>query len=131
MHRQWWILGTSGADRNNTKMSKMSNPGCGMPMSVRADAMGTMPMRAPDDCVYVPPTYAKNYENPVSKDNILIPYGGATTVRFVPKNPGMWAMHCHIEYHLARGMFAVFAVGDEAQWAAPPEAKMPPCNAEM
>lgn len=113
----WYVLGTSGADRGNTKMSHMMN--CRI-MNITMDACNMFDMPNMTDV---------NLVDPVVRDNILVPYGGVTTVRFIANNPGMWAMHCHIEYHMAQGMFSVFTVGPSNEWPMPPKsAKLPPCG---
>ncbi|KAH0836904.1 laccase [Lanmaoa asiatica] len=51
-----------------------------------------------------------NYINPVQRDTVNI--GSVTdnvTVRFVTDNAGPWFLHCHIDWHLQRGMAVVFA----------------------
>lgn len=37
---------------------------------------------------------------------------GYTVIRFVADNPGVWFFHCHIDWHLALGMAAVFYYRD-------------------
>ena len=41
------------------------------------------------------------------RDTILIPPKSTIKVAFDANNPGVWAYHCHILYHLATGMFTV------------------------
>ena len=41
------------------------------------------------------------------RDTILIPPESTIKVAFDANNPGVWAYHCHILYHLATGMFTV------------------------
>ncbi len=41
------------------------------------------------------------------RDTVLVPPGGTTKIQFDANNPGVWAYHCHIIYHLASGMFTV------------------------
>ncbi len=41
------------------------------------------------------------------RDTILIPPKSTIKVAFDSNNPGVWAYHCHILYHLATGMFTV------------------------
>jgi FtsP/CotA-like multicopper oxidase with cupredoxin domain len=41
------------------------------------------------------------------RDTLLVPPRSAIKVRFDANNPGVWAFHCHILYHLATGMFTV------------------------
>lgn len=39
------------------------------------------------------------------RDTVLVPPNGRVTVVFDANNPGWWAFHCHLLYHLAAGMF--------------------------
>ena len=52
------------------------------------------------------------------RDTILVP--PKSTIKFVfdADNPGVWAYHCHILYHLAAGMFTVlkYEGADEKFW---------------
>jgi FtsP/CotA-like multicopper oxidase with cupredoxin domain len=41
------------------------------------------------------------------RDTLLVPPRSAIKVRFDANNPGVWAFHCHILYHMATGMFTV------------------------
>jgi FtsP/CotA-like multicopper oxidase with cupredoxin domain len=41
------------------------------------------------------------------RDTILVPPGSKITVAFDADNPGVWAFHCHLIYHLVTGMFTV------------------------
>jgi FtsP/CotA-like multicopper oxidase with cupredoxin domain len=39
------------------------------------------------------------------RDTVLVPPGNRVLVAFDANNPGLWALHCHLLYHLAAGMF--------------------------
>jgi FtsP/CotA-like multicopper oxidase with cupredoxin domain len=39
------------------------------------------------------------------RDTVLVPPGGRVVVAFDANNPGWWALHCHLLYHLDAGMF--------------------------
>jgi FtsP/CotA-like multicopper oxidase with cupredoxin domain len=41
------------------------------------------------------------------RDTILVPPKSTIKIIFEADNPGVWAYHCHILYHLAAGMFTV------------------------
>ena len=41
------------------------------------------------------------------RDTLLVPPGSNMTVAFDADNAGIWAMHCHLLYHLDSGMFTV------------------------
>ncbi len=39
------------------------------------------------------------------RDTVLVPPGSRVVVAFDANNPGLWALHCHLLYHLEAGMF--------------------------
>jgi FtsP/CotA-like multicopper oxidase with cupredoxin domain len=41
----------------------------------------------------------------VVRDTVLVPPGRRVVVAFDANNPGLWAIHCHLLYHLDAGMF--------------------------
>ncbi|KAF3912757.1 Laccase [Dactylellina cionopaga] len=55
---------------------------------------------------------AYNLENPVRKDTVFIPRRGYAVLRFLPDNPGIWMLHCHLLWHQATGMAMAIHVGD-------------------
>ena len=42
------------------------------------------------------------------RDTVLVPPGRRVVVAFDANNPGLWAFHCHLLYHLDAGMFTTF-----------------------
>jgi len=42
------------------------------------------------------------------RDTVLVPPGRRVAVVFDANNPGLWAFHCHLLYHLDAGMFRTF-----------------------
>jgi FtsP/CotA-like multicopper oxidase with cupredoxin domain len=42
------------------------------------------------------------------RDTVLMPPGKRVVVAFDANNPGLWAFHCHLLYHLDAGMFTTF-----------------------
>ncbi|KAI5479835.1 laccase [Pseudohyphozyma bogoriensis] len=54
------------------------------------------------------PPHTEGAANPMRRDTIVVPAGGAVNVRFVADNPGAWIFHCHIEWHLEAGLAVVF-----------------------
>jgi len=40
------------------------------------------------------------------RDTVLVPPNTRVVVAFDANNPGLWAMHCHLLYHLDAGMFS-------------------------
>lgn len=56
------------------------------------------------------------------RDTIEVPPDSTITIAFDAENPGIWAFHCHILYHLATGMFTVLKYdGADAQFWKPDE----------
>lgn len=45
-----------------------------------------------------------NFNNPVLKDTVIIPDGGYAVLRFMAENPGIWAFHCHLSFHIEAGI---------------------------
>ncbi|CAG8764362.1 36177_t:CDS:2 [Gigaspora margarita] len=55
------------------------------------------------------PDYSKlNIYDPIRRDTATIPAEGWIVIRFVADNPGIWAFHCHIEWHVEAGLVAQF-----------------------
>ncbi|KAK8854565.1 hypothetical protein IAR55_003304 [Kwoniella newhampshirensis] len=52
--------------------------------------------------------------NPLRRDTLWIPGGGYAILRYTTDNPGVWALHCHIGWHLAEGKLAAVVVRPEA-----------------
>ncbi|CAG8558843.1 572_t:CDS:2 [Diversispora eburnea] len=48
----------------------------------------------------------RNLVNPVVRDTVQVPGGGHIIIRYIADNPGVWAFHCHIEWHVDMGMVA-------------------------
>lgn len=46
--------------------------------------------------------------NPLRRDTATVPYKGHTVIRFKADNPGVWALHCHIEWHVTVGLVMQF-----------------------
>ncbi|RDB30495.1 Iron transport multicopper oxidase fio1 [Hypsizygus marmoreus] len=50
------------------------------------------------------PPIVEGQANPVRRDTVQIPSMHSATLRIVADNPGVWFMHCHIEWHLEVGL---------------------------
>ncbi|WVQ76952.1 hypothetical protein IAR50_006631 [Cryptococcus sp. DSM 104548] len=61
----------------------------------------------------VNPAINENQSNPARRDTIVIPPTGSVTLRWRADNPGAWMFHCHIDWHLASGLAAVFIEAPE------------------
>ncbi|KAH9479059.1 Laccase-2 [Psilocybe cubensis] len=88
------------------KVIEISMPGGsgGSPHPIHLHGQSFSVIRSANSSIY-------NYENPVRRDVVSI---GDTamdnvTIRFTTDNAGPWFMHCHIDWHLERGLSVVFA----------------------
>ncbi|GFO06482.1 laccase-4 [Plakobranchus ocellatus] len=69
----------------------------------------------------------RNFDRPPKKDTVTVPDGGYTVVRFHANNPGMWLLHCHVEFHVEIGMAVLMQVGDVTQFPPLPQG-FPTCG---
>ncbi len=69
----------------------------------------------------------RNFDRPIIKDTVAVPFGGYTILRFRADNPGYWLLHCHILLHAEAGMSMVFKVGKESEFPKQP-ANWPQCS---
>ncbi|KAI1881194.1 hypothetical protein JX265_000020 [Neoarthrinium moseri] len=44
-------------------------------------------------------------ENPMRRDTVTVPAQSHVVLRFAADNPGLWALHCHVAWHMEGGMF--------------------------
>ncbi|EDR02682.1 ferroxidase, multicopper oxidase [Laccaria bicolor S238N-H82] len=54
------------------------------------------------------PPIIEGQANPIRRDVVGIPSMGSATMRVVAGNPGVWFLHCHIEWHLEVGLSVQF-----------------------
>ncbi|GLB39058.1 putative ferroxidase [Lyophyllum shimeji] len=50
------------------------------------------------------PPIVEGQANPIRRDTVQIPSMHSATLRLVADNPGVWFLHCHIEWHLEAGL---------------------------
>jgi iron transport multicopper oxidase len=43
---------------------------------------------------------------PMRRDSWILAAAGYTVIRFIADNPGVWIIHCHMEWHIAAGLTA-------------------------
>ncbi|KAJ1300466.1 hypothetical protein OPQ81_005281 [Rhizoctonia solani] len=51
-----------------------------------------------------------NTTNPIRRDTTVIPSNSWSVLRIKADNPGVWFLHCHIDWHLAHGFAAVVVI---------------------
>lgn len=61
-----------------------------------------------------PPGGPLQLDTPVRKDTVLVPRRGYAVLRFRADNWGVWALHCHVLWHMQGGMGMALEVGKEA-----------------
>ncbi|KAK4204973.1 multicopper oxidase-domain-containing protein [Triangularia verruculosa] len=54
------------------------------------------------------PNTTWNLENPMRRDTLTIPGLSHVVIRFLADNPGIWALHCHVAWHMEAGMLVTF-----------------------
>lgn len=52
--------------------------------------------------------WEKTGKVPTVRDSINIPGSSFAVIRFKLDNPGIWLLHCHVEWHMAKGLGVVF-----------------------
>ncbi|KAH7286591.1 hypothetical protein KP509_32G014200 [Ceratopteris richardii] len=51
-----------------------------------------------------------NLIDPPERNTIGVPLGGWVALRFQANNPGVWFMHCHLEFHTSVGLATAFVI---------------------
>lgn len=54
------------------------------------------------------PPIQEGQQNPIRRDTVQVPPTQSVTLRIVADNPGVWFLHCHIEWHLQVGLAVQF-----------------------
>lgn len=64
-----------------------------------------------------------NTTNPMRRDTVMVDSYGWTLIRLQADNPGLWALHCHIAWHLAAGFLMQLQTRDDLMkyWTIPPD----------
>ncbi|OGE57042.1 hypothetical protein PENARI_c002G04897 [Penicillium arizonense] len=69
---------------------------------------------------------------PVKRDTIMVQNNGHAVLRFRADNPGVWLLHCHIEWHVEAGLMATIIEAPETfpqSENAPPKSHYEVCAA--
>ncbi|KAJ5280342.1 Multicopper oxidase type 2 [Penicillium angulare] len=76
--------------------------------------------------------FKNNSQTPVRRDTIMVQNHGHTVLRFRADNPGVWLLHCHIEWHVEAGLTATIIEAPETfpqSVNPPPQSHYGACNA--
>lgn len=62
-----------------------------------------------------------NTTNPMRRDTLTVDAYGWALIRFKADNPGLWALHCHISWHMESGLLMQFQARDDImkEWTLP------------
>jgi iron transport multicopper oxidase len=65
-------------------------------------------------------TYRSGYPHasPARRDTIMVQDNSWAVIRFRANNPGVWALHCHIEIHISSGLMATIIEAPDVLAAA-------------
>ena len=69
--------------------------------------------------------YQNISQTPVRRDTIMVQNHGHAVLRFRADNPGVWLLHCHIEWHVESGLVATII---EAPETFPQSVHAPPSS---
>jgi hypothetical protein len=60
-------------------------------------------------------------KNPIRRDTLTIDAYGWALIRFRSDNPGLWALHCHISWHMEAGLLMQFQARNDIMkdWTLP------------
>ncbi|KAJ5575668.1 Multicopper oxidase type 2 [Penicillium sp. DV-2018c] len=71
-------------------------------------------------------------KTPVKRDTIMVQNNGHAVLRFRADNPGVWMLHCHVEWHVEGGLMATIIEAPETfakTIKAPPKSHYDACAA--
>ena len=68
----------------------------------------------PASCLYASPASSSFPAAPAAGPRRV----GWATIRFVADNPGVWLLHCHIEWHMHAGLQSIVIEGPASLYAA-------------
>lgn len=76
--------------------------------------------------------YPNVSQTPVRRDTIMVQNHGHAVLRFRANNPGVWLLHCHVEWHVEAGLVATIIEAPETfpgSEDAPPQSHYDTCAA--
>ncbi|QKX61289.1 uncharacterized protein TRUGW13939_08437 [Talaromyces rugulosus] len=74
--------------------------------------------------------FANVSSTPMRRDTIMVQNFGHTVIRFRADNPGIWLLHCHIEWHVVSGLVAtIIEAPDQLQDMFAPVDHLEVCEA--
>ena len=67
------------------------------------------------------PSLNQTLENRMHRDTMVVDAYGWNLIRFEADNPGLWAFHCHIVWHMEAGLLMQFQTRDDimSTWTLP------------
>ena len=77
------------------------------PIHLHGHRFYVMGQGSDDDGPYDSSKHKLNYLNPTVRDTVTVNPLSWTVIRLLDKNPGVWFMHCHIDWHVVSGLAMV------------------------
>lgn len=59
------------------------------------------------------PGYSNYSQTPLKRDTVMVQPRSYVVIRFRANNPGIWSLHCHIEFHVLSGFIATIIEAPE------------------
>jgi iron transport multicopper oxidase len=81
---------------------------------------------------YFTGAYQNVSQTPIRRDTIMVQNHGHAVLRFRANNPGVWLLHCHVEWHVEAGLVATIIEAPETfpeSQDAPPQSHYDVCAA--
>ncbi|KAI9733631.1 MAG: hypothetical protein M1834_003233 [Cirrosporium novae-zelandiae] len=75
-----------------------------------------------------PGYYSNHSQTPARRDTIMLQDEAWAVIRFRADNPGFWALHCHIEFHVMSGFMATIIEAPELLNITLPEDHINACK---
>ncbi|CAI7678208.1 unnamed protein product [Penicillium discolor] len=88
--------------------------------------------RTPVDGGYYTGLSSNVSATPIRRDTIMVQNHGHAVIRFKADNPGVWMLHCHVEWHVEAGLMATIIEAPETfpnTVHAPPKSHYDACAA--
>ncbi|KAI4147817.1 MAG: hypothetical protein LQ340_005362 [Diploschistes diacapsis] len=83
------------------------------PFHLHGHQFQTLLRTAPNGGYYSGTTPSNVSATPMRRDTLMVQNGGHAVIRFRADNPGVWLLHCHIEWHTESGLIATIVEAPE------------------
>lgn len=98
----------------------MSLPGISHPIHIHGHAFQVIDMGTREEYESGHSAFANATHLPVIKDTVTLRWNNFVKIRFRATNPGVWLLHCHVDFHHKVGMVLLLKVGNRTDLTQPP-----------